>query len=347
MKQIYIVGVFIFILLFSGCSGNREASIPQYNTGMKKSQEWKEYNSYANEKKQPILDFAATTILYKSGEKGVTNYDNFLLNDPRITIQTKWHNCNPSDLFEFKFYLPDNRLADYQYFNPKINNTKWTIGKHMYLKNMPTRDIQGKWSVKVYVNGKYVITKYFNVGIENKKTQNYKKNKELIKVTFFPYWNDENSTWNHNKSAPRYTSLSSLRDNPNISIIPPYLVLKELGNPQFDYKRFKSQLIEDLKDADGTILSVMKKLQSDYIILGRVTSAWGMTGTQDTVFDTYIIDVKKKTIIDSIKTNVSLYRSDYNIGMRQKVKGMHPLRIKIYKELYKDLAAKINQLTTK
>lgn len=335
----YMIFIGIIVLL-NGCMNNREPEIPQFNSGMKKTQEWVNYNQYAKEKNQPILDFAATTIMYKFGEGSVPNYDTFISSDPRVTIQTKWHNCKSTDLYEFEFYLPDGRLAHYEYFEPTEIYSKWTLGRHIYLKDMPTANIKGKWSVNVKANKKQVITKNFNILNSN---ETISKINPSIKIGFAPYWNSKNSTWDHSIASSTYLSLASLRDDSNIEIMPPNLYLKEIGNPQFDYKVFKKQLIEDLKDEQGIVLPIIKKYNLDYLIVGRVKSNWN-SNTQVTNFETYIVDANKKSIIETISTNVYLNSSSYNISTTQKVKGMHPLRIKVYKVLYEDLDSHIRNL---
>jgi len=331
---------FIFIsLFFLGCSSNRTPAIPQFNSGMQKNKDWLSYNKYAQINNYPILDFAATTLKYRFGDYTIYNYDTFKIDDPEVVIETKWHNCNGKDLFEFKFYTPDGRLAHYDYFIPNTIYTKWTIGRSLLVKNTPIADFIGTWNVKIFVNGKFVINKKFNI----KNTGKLEKENTKIKVAFAPYWNSRNSTWNHNKAASSFISQASLRDNPKLEIIPTNMVLKDMGNPQFDYERFKEQIQLELKDENGFLNSFIKKHPVDYLIVGRVKSAWSMGNTQDTNFETLIIDVKNKSIIHQINTQYSLSRTAF-IGIRNKVKGIHPHRVKVYNKLYEDLKDIIRNL---
>ncbi len=337
LKLIFTITLLGFLL--NGCAGNREPQVTQYNSGIEKTEQWNQYNEYAIKNKQPILDFAATTLKYKFGDFTVTNYETFLASDPKVVIQTKWHNCNEKDIFEFKFYAPDGRFAHYDYFIPNRINTKWTIGRTLYLKGTPIEQLQGTWNLEIYVNGKFVINKEFNIV----KFGKIEKAEKKVTIGFAPYWNSKDSTWNHNKSAPFYISCAALKDNPSMNIVPPFLILKDVGNPQFDYKTFKEQVEKDLLDNQGTIKSLLKLHPMDYIVMGKVKSAWNMS-THDTNFETLIIDTKSMEIIDTVETKISLGSGDFNIATRQKTEYLHPKRVKIYKQLYNDLANKINSL---
>jgi hypothetical protein len=316
-------------MLLSGCAGDRKPNVPQFITGIEKSKEWIDYNSYAKLNNEPKLDFVATPILYTRSGK-VTNYDTFLPTDPRATIQTKWSNVKPTDIFEFEFITPDGRLYEYAYSKPKKASTsKWTIGRAIYIKGMPTEDILGKWSVKVYANGKYVLTKKFIIG----KMKNHENTLPTTTIGFAPYWNSKMSTWNHSKSAAKYISEALIRDNDNVLIIPVSKILKEAGNPNLSYEQFEQLITEDLEDNNGIINSLTKKIKMDYLVLGTVESKFGSI-SHDTHFKTFIVDVKKRKIIKTIDKTLSLSRSDFNIANNQSTKAMHPLRVQIYKELY-------------
>lgn len=339
IKFIQVVLISLIGLIITGCAGSREPMVAQFNSGIEKTNQWLEYNKYAEANKQPVLDFLATTLKYKFGDYTVPNYDTFLATDPKVVIETKWHNCNEKDLFEFKFYAPDGRLAHYDYFIPNKINTKWTIGRDLYLENTPTESMQGTWNVEVYVNGKFAINKEFNI-VKKGKIQ---KVNPTTTIGFAPYWNSKDSTWNHNKSAPIFIGNATLLDNQTVKIIPTLLILKDVGNPQFDYKTFKDQVENDLLDKNGAIANFLKKHPMDYIVMGKVKSAWA-TNSQDTEFETLIIDAKNKTILDVIPFKYSLDRNNFNIATRQNTEGLHPLRVKIYKAFYEDLKPKIKNI---
>lgn len=336
-KSIKIIILGLMVLILGGCVEDRQPKIPQFNSGMKKTKEWNDYNKYAKEKNQPILDFAVTTLKYKFKKGKVLNYDNFLTTDPKVTIQTKWHNCKISDLYEFKFYMPDGRLYHYEKFTPKIDNTKWTIGRKMYIANVFPEQIQGTWKVEVIANGKTSIIKEFTIGI-NKE---YKQSKPNTTIGFFPYWdNQKMSSWKHGSIIGQYISWATLYNNKNIKSIPPKLILKDLANAHLDYDTFESIINEDLQDNNGVILTVAKKYNMDYAVLGKVISNLG-SSSLDTKVNTYIIDISKKKIIDTQETTYSLYRSDFNIVTTQKSQGIHPHRLSIYKKVYEELNNKI------
>jgi hypothetical protein len=326
------------MFLLSGCTETRKPKVPQFLTGIEKTKEWKDYNSFAKKNNQPILDFVATPILYKyKGE--INNYDTFLSTDPRATIETKWSNVKPTDIFEFEFYTPDNRIFSYDYSRTtKSSITKWTIGRHIYIDNMPAKDIPGEWSVKVYTNDKYVLTKKFTII----QPTTYEKAQPTTIIGFAPYLNSEKSTWNHDKASAIYISQSIIRDNKNIGIVPIKKVLYNLGNPNINYEIFEKQVIEDLKDDKGTINTLVKKVPMDYLIVGQVESTF--SNSSDNKFETFIIDVKERKIIKKLKNKVSLSRSNFNIATKQSTIGMHPLRVKIYKELYQSLKNDLNSL---
>lgn len=340
-NSIKIILAGLIILVLGGCVENREPKIPQFNSGMKKNLEWENYNIYAKENNQPILDFVATTLKYKFNRGKVLNYDNFLTTDPTITIQTQWHNCKISDLYEFKFYMPDGRLYHYEKFAPERDNTKWTIGRKMYLKSLFPAQIQGVWKVEVIANGKTSVIKDFTIGI-NKE---YKLSTPNTTIGFFPYWDNQKvSNWKHGNIIGQYISWASMYNNKNIKSIPPKLILKDLANVNLDYNTFEISVKEDLEDNNGVILTVAKKHNMDYAVLGKVLSSWGNT-SHDTIVTTYIIDIKKKKIIDIQKTNYNFYPTDFNAMTQQKLQGIHPQRLLIYKNVYSKLNNKIQSLS--
>lgn len=338
MKFLKISFIFTCLLLLSGCISARKPNIIQYNTGIEKTKKWIEYNSYATKNNQPILDFAATTLKYKFNNGKVLNYRTFLLTDPKVVVQTQWHNCKTSDIYEFKFYMPDGRLYDYDNFFPKKDTRKWTLGRSLYVLNSFPSKIKGNWKVEIYANSKKVITKSFIIG--NEKV--YKKINPNINIGFFPFLdNEELSSWKHGRILPKYLSWATLYNNKNIRVVPTDLILKDLSNANFDYENFENMIIEDLKDNDGVILSISKKHKMDYIILGKVTSTW--ITELDTNVNTYIINVKKGKIVDKDKFNHTFFRSDFNIWNSKKSVGIHSNRVKLYDELYNKLSYKINK----
>ena len=344
IKSIKYISLGLMGLLLSGCVETRQPTVKQFNTGMKKSQEWKDYNKYANENKQPVLDYAATTLKYqfKSG-KVALNYDTFLSTEPKVVIQTKWHNVKSSDIYEFKFYMPDGRLYHYEKFSPKKDYAKYTVGRKMYISDVMTDAINGKWKVEVIANEKHVIYKDFIIGNNNQPTQV----KTNTTIGVFPYLDDrEMSSWKHGGIIAKYISWKTLINNSNVKVIPSQLIKKDLPNVEITYKTFEDFIDNDLQDEDSIILSLAKKYNMDYILLGKVLSAWG-SSTQDTTVNTYIISVKDKKIIDEEKTTASLYRSDFNIATSQNSQGIHPQRITVYKEIYSKLIDNINKISNK
>ena len=335
--KIFILGILILIL--SGCTEARQPKVAQFNSGIEKTKEWTEYNKYAKVNDKPVLDFAATTLEFKK-EGNVLSYDNFLLEEPKVTIQTRWHNCKVSDIYEFEFYMPDGRLYDYGYFKMKKVYDKYTIGRSMYIKGLFPQKIQGKWKVKVFANKKFVMSKYFIIG----NPKEYKKAETNVKVGVFPYIDDKKmSTWKHSISLSKYISWAILDKYKNTQIATVYQLRQDLGNPNISYDTFKEYIIEDLTLADSIVLTTAQKHSLDYVVLGKVQSYW-QNGSSNTKVDTYIIDVKKKHIIDTISSTGTLGRSDYGITHQNRVKGLHPNRIKVYKQVYKEIDKNIKNI---
>jgi len=335
--KLFVLGFFMLVL--SGCAESRQPKVTQFNSGIEKSKEWNEYNTYAKSNDKPILNFAATTLEYKF-KGGVLSYDDFLPEDPQVTIQTKWDNTKVSDKFEFEFYMPDGRLYEYGYFKMKKVFDKYTIGSNMYIRGLFPAKIQGKWKVKVFANEKFVMSKEFTIGI----AKAYNKAETNLKIGVFPYIDDSKmSTWKHGISLSKYISWAILDGNKNVEIATTYQLRQDLGNPNITYENFKKFLDEDLTLEDSIILGAAKKHSLDYIVLGRVQSYW-QSGSSNTKADTYIIDVAKKQIIDTISTTGRLGRSDYGFAHQNKVKGFHPNRIKVYKQIYKELDKKIQAI---
>lgn len=343
MSILKYVNLFLsgFLVLFlSGCVGAREPLVPQYNTGFQKSPEWEKYNNDAIKNNSPVLDFAATTLKYKFNEGKVLSYDNFLVDDPQVTIQTKWHNCRPSDFFEFKFFMPDGRLYDYNYFKMKVIDEKYTIGRSMYIKNSFPVEIQGEWRVEIYVNSQYVLRKNFTIGAK----KNYEKATPKKTIGILPFVdNKKRSTWNHGTVFSRYLGWSILAKNQNIELIPTLQLEQNLANINVDYEIFENQIQEDLLSNYSVILNTSKKYNLDYVVLGRVESFW-QNSTSDTNVDVYIVDVKNKKIIERLNSLGRLYRSDYNIGNIDNVEGLHPMRAKVYNEIIKKIYPKLDSI---
>lgn len=324
----------LVVLLLSGCAGDRQPKVKQFNSGIEKSKEWLDYNKYAKKSEAPVLDFAATTLKYKFNEGKVFSYDNFSVDDPQVTIQTKWHNCKVNDLYEFKFYMPDGRLYHYDYFKMKKVHSKYTLGKSMYIKGLYPATIQGKWKVEVIANSKLVMQKEFYIGDSDKM---YKKANTEKKVGVFPFLDDSKmSTWKHSLSLSGYIAWSILDKKKTIQVVLPKQVMLDLANINVDYESFENQIKEDLASSDSALLEVARKHSLDYMILGRVQSYW-QNGSSSTKTDIFKVDVSTKKIISSETSTGRLNRSDFNIGNTSRVLGMHPNRIKVYKQILKDI----------
>ncbi len=341
-KSIKVILLGLIILILSGCVQDRQPKAPQFNSGMKKTKEWIDYNKYAKENNQPILDFVGTTLKFKFKSGKVLNYDHFLPTDPKVVIETKWHNCKISDLYEFKFYMPDGRLYHYEKFSPEKDNDKWTLGRRIYVENVFPAKIQGTWKVEVIANGKTAVIKKFTIG-ENKQ---YTKANPNVTVGIFPFWdNQKMSSWKHGWLLGKYLAWATLYNNKNIKVIPSQLILKDISNPNLDYDTFEETIKEDLKNDNEIILPLAKKYNMDYIILGKVLSGYFGGMSVDTTVTTYIVDVKQRKIIDTIETKSSLYRGDFNIATNQRSQGIHPQRLDIYKKVFEDLKTKIQTLS--
>jgi len=339
-KSIKVIILGLMILILSSCVENREPKIPQFNNGMKKNKDWNNYNIYAKANNQPILDFVATTLKYKKREK-ILNFDNFLPTDGKLKIVTKFHNCKVGDLYEYKFYMPDGRLYYYEYYTQKKNYKKFTTSRTLYINGVPPSTIQGLWKVKIFMNNKYVTTKEFSIGDKNKT---YQKANPNIVIGVFPFLDNEKmSTWKHGKLMSNYLNWEILNNNSNIKVIPTTLILKNLSNVSIDYETFESFIKEDITSNDSMILNLANKFKMNYIILGKVVSAWNM-GYQETKVNTMIINVAKKKIINQKEINTIFTRSDFNIATSQKSQGIHPQRLEVYKKVYSELEKEIKVL---
>jgi len=338
MKSLYRFGIFLglsILLFFSGCIQQRQPKIPQYNTGMKKTKKWLEYNKWAKNNNAPILDFAATTLKYKfrTGSR-VLNYDFFTKDDIRVVIETKWHNCKVSDIYEFKFYMPDGRLFNYEYFIPKKQYKKWTIGRKIFIKDIYNPNMNGKWKVEIYANNKLAAIKYFVI----EKDVQIKQANPKINIAIFPYLDNQRlSSWKHRISLPSYLSWNLLLNNKNINIIPVKLIDRNLENLEITYDTFEEYVKNDLNSNESIIKKLLNKYKIDYIVLGKVLSGYFGGISYDTTVTNYIIDVKKRKIVKKFIVKHSFYRSDFNIVTRQKAPGIHPMKIEVYEKVYKKL----------
>ena len=229
--------------------------------------------------------------------------------------------------------MPDGRLYEYRYSKIKKAYDKYTVGRSMYVRGLFPATIQGEWKVKVFANKKFVMSKEFTIGNSKK----YTLAKTDTKIGVFPYIDDKKmSTWKHGISLSKYISWAILDSYKNVEIATAYQLRQDLGNPNITYENFKKFIDEDLTLSDSIVLSAAKKHSLDYIILGKVQSYW-QNDRSNTRVDTFIIDVKKRQIVDEISSLGQLGRSDYGTAYQNRVKGFHPNRIKIYKQIYKNI----------
>jgi len=340
-NSVKVILLGLMVLILGGCVEDRQPNTPQFNSGIEKTKEWNDYNKYAKENDQPILDFVATTLKYQPKGK-ILNYNEFQVNDPRVEVMTKWHNCKSTDVFEHKFYMPDGRLYHYEYYKQKKDYSKFTLGQRIYIENVFPSLIQGKWSVDIFMNNKKVVRKEFYIGDKNITYSKANPNKT---IGVFPFLdNQKMSTWKHAKSLSQYISWAILYNNINTKVVPPRLILKNLPNVSIEYDTFESFINEDLKSEDSILLKLANKFKMDYIIIAKIQSAWAAS-SQDTKVNSLIIDVSNKTIINKKETSYSLYRSDFNIVTQQDSQGIHPQRLKIYKKVYSELEEEIQTLS--
>ena len=338
LKSFILLGIVFFVL--SGCGEVRQPKVAQFNSGVAKTKSWENYNKYAKENNQVSLDFVATTLKCDFKKK-VLSYDNFLITDPMVTLQTKWHNCKPSDLMEFKFYMPDGRLYHYSKFEMKKVYKKYSLCRSIFIKNLPPSRIQGVWKVDIFANGKFVMSKKFSIGDKNKS---YKKAKTNLTIGILPFIDDaEMSTWKHYRGITNYLTYSILENYKSVKVISPWLLFKDLPNVAIDYKGFKKYILEDLSSSDSILLGLAKKYSLDYVLLGRTQSYW-YNSSHNTKVDIYIVDAKEGKIIDEISSVGRLYRSDWNIASQQRVRGMHPKRLKVYEEIFEDFDIKFKSI---
>lgn len=336
-----LIIISIVVLLLSGCVGDRQPTVKQFNSGIEKTKEWLNYNKYAKKSDGPVLDFAATTLEYKFNKGKVFSYNNFKVDDPQVTIQTKWHNCKVNDLFEFKYYMPDGRLYHYDYFKMKKVHSKYTLGRNMPIRGLYPATIQGKWRVEVIANNKHVMQKEFYIGDVKKK---YNKATTTKTVGVFRFLDDNKmSTWKHSASLSKYIAWSILDKKINTKVILPQQILLDIANMNFDYETFKNQIEEDLASESSNLLEVASKYSLDYMVLGRVQSFW-QNGSSSTKTDIFVVDVNTKKIMSTTSAEGRLDRSDFNIGTSNVVKGLHPTRIKVYNQIYKDFGPVIENI---
>jgi len=310
MTNIWKIAVILSaFLLLTGCSNIKEPKVPQYSTGMKKTNEWISYNKKAKKDNKPILDFIATSIYKPSKSKRkIINYDEFLTIDKKIYLITKWRNVKKDDLLEIRFYQPDGRLAQYNYLKYKYNTTKWRTWSNLRVKHYYNSKNEGRWKADVFINGEFVTSKYFNIGIS--KTVN----KTVINKTLgvFPLYNSELSRWNLSYGASIYIVQGILYNNKNIAVIPNKLISRDLLSPNTNYKEFAQYIKNDLISDDSIIMEIAKKHNMDYAILGKIQSI--SSKTIDTEIELYIIDINNKKFVYDNKIKDIIRRSGINIG---------------------------------
>lgn len=344
MLKNFVIFLFIIkIILLTGCATVRQPSNPQYSTGTQISNEWNEYNLFAKDKDMPTLDFMATTLKYKYNEGPVLSYDNFLVNDPQVTVQTKWSNAKASDVYEFLFYMPDGRLYHYDYFQMKEVHSKYTVGRNMPIKGLFPAEIQGMWKVDIVANNTKVMSKNFSIGDARQAHNNVNPN---VRVGITPFIDHESqSSWKHGTALSAYIGWQLLAEFSAVEIIPPLLIRKNIRNININYENMKDILSDDLKSVNSIILEIANEQSLDYIVTGRVLSKW-QNNSSVTRSEIYVIDVRKKSITDVINGEGLLYRSDFNIANQDRVLGMHPNRIKVYKQIMKKTIQNLSKTLT-
>ena len=335
MKKILLTSSVILITLLIGCISGKQSTTSGLVV-IEKTPDWIEYNKFALENHQPILDFIATTPKkYKKLHK-VTPCEQFSPSDRNVIVVTRWHNCNIVDKYEFKFYMPDGRLYRYTNFIPKKKYEKWTVTSFLPVKRLFPAQIQGKWSVEVLVNGHHVVTKEFYIGDRNLQVPQANTN---LTVGVIPYWDDmEKSRFKHGMHIAQYISWAILNDYKNVNIIPPKMLLEKIPIPNVDYNSFEEFIKNDLQLEDSIVDHLVRQYHLNYIICGKVQSNISSDFVYTKVH-TYIIDTKKKDIVFSNLTNHHLYRSDFMTSNDKRY-----FKVKIDKYIYSKIADKLHTL---
>jgi len=235
------------------------------------------------------------------------NKDYFSINDIKIYLTTKWEKGKFQDNYEYKIFMPDGRIYQYESFTQKDNFKNFSLSFPFYIKNLFPELLEGKWYLEVYANKKLLAKKEFFIGDKNKQ---YDSTIPNIKIAILPFeQNKQNSTWKHQELLSKYLKWSLLYHHKNIEII----------HKQSKYKN------------------------ANYIISGKISSKWNKN-TQDTHILTKIQNNKTKEIINTTNTNHSLAWFEF---IKTKKKGTTQLdnqKLKIYKKVYTNISKQINNL---
>ncbi len=234
-----------------------------------------------------------TSLSYKINKE---SKNTFLTNDIKIYLITKWENSKKFDTYEYKIFMPDGRLFQYEKYQQKDDITKFALSYPIYIRNLFIDKIEGKWNSKIYVNKILHKEKEFYVGDKNKQ---YIKTAPTIKIMIKPYEDKIGSSWKLGRFLTKFLAWSILYNHKNIELIPYNLNTKQ---------------------------------KIDYLISGDIISKWNQNG-QDTTIHTIIKKSSTNKIILSKQIKHFTDWFNYNKILKQRLKSLDPQRLLIYQKV--------------
>lgn len=256
---------------------------------------------------QPRLTDITTSLSYKIDKN---SDDIFSSNDDKLYLTTKWENSKLNTIYEYKIYMPDGRLYQYERYKQKDNIKIFSLSYPIYIKNLFVQKLEGVWNANIYINNKLTTQKKFYIGDKNKQ---YKKAKPNIKIMIKPYIDDKKSSWKLGRLLSKHLAWSILYHHKNIEIIP-----------------YNQSSVKDI----------------DYLIYGNILSKWDKN-TQETKIQTSLENISKKAIINTTQITHSTQWFNFNRIVKQKKRTLDPQRLIIYKKVYLGIKDTISTLSIK
>jgi hypothetical protein len=222
--------------------------------------------------------------------------DNFLLDDNKVVIYTKWKTVNASDEYKLNIIDPRGRLFQTWKLKAREARKTWRWWYKLYIKNAPASKLPGKWYVQIYMNDKFVTKKNFIIGQSNISYEKHTLKKDSPSIMVTPFLSKGKKDGTYGFSIPILIAQNLRVEYPGLKIVDPHVVSEELASPPkyekpSDY--IKKALVSELTH------SLVKKYNVKMIITGYYKNP----GKYDkrVKYSVFIIDTESKEIKKEIK----------------------------------------------
>ncbi len=335
----FIFFLFLSLIMLWGCASKyKERGIEDSQrpiTGSPMTSDWIEYNNKVEKETLPRLVYLSTSLEFKQkSPKYLT--DNFLLDDVKVVIYTKWKTVNASDELKLNIIDPRGRLFQSWKSKAKKPSNTWWWWYNFYVKNAPASNLPGKWYVQIYMNDRFVTKKGFVIGESDKSYEKHTLEKDSPSIMVTPFLHEGKRHGTYGFSIPILIAQNLRIKYPEFRIIDPYQVSEALASPPkyekpSDY--IKKALVSELTH------SLVKK----YNVKMTITGYYKNPGKYDqrVKYNIFIIDNDSRKIKKEIKCFI-IPRSGKNRDTF-KVEGSN----KIYNTINEEGISEIKEILSK